>query len=155
MSVNFLRMFSSALIGNEISKEHIERFKDESLCRRCGICCYGAIFYKGRWIVLFDLPCRFLEKDENGLCSCSIYERRYLASWCQHVTIESVKEGLFPNDCPYVYGIKHYKGKEVISGEEFQRIVPGLRKVFKDYPKPDYISTKTWNHFLVSVLGIK
>jgi hypothetical protein len=137
-----------------IPPESRERFSDESLCRRCGLCCHSGVTYKGRLILLKDLPCRYLVYESENFTSCMIYERREETGWCNKVSVRNVSKGLFPNDCPYVGGIPNYSGKVVPTEDEFKECLPYLRKVFRNYPQPEYISTPVWNRFLYDVLKL-
>ena len=137
-----------------IAPEIRARFNDESVCKRCGVCCHSGITLKGRMILLKDLPCRHLVYESENLASCRVYKKRDKLAWCNRMNVWTVARGLFPNDCPYVQGIKNYSGKVALSDEEFKGILPELRKIFKDYPRPDYISVRTWNRFLYKVLNL-
>jgi hypothetical protein len=145
---------SLAIQHFRITPEIMARFKDESLCRRCGLCCHSGVRHKGRMILLKDLPCKHLVYETENFSRCRIYDRREEISWCNKVSVRNVARGLFPEDCPYVQGIKNYSGKVVLSEDEFKEILPELRRVFHDYPRPEYISEATWNRFIYEVLEL-
>jgi uncharacterized cysteine cluster protein YcgN (CxxCxxCC family) len=73
----------------------------ESLCRRCGGCCYEKIEHEDGFIEHTQTPCRFLDTRTN---LCRIYEHRFEAcSDCLPVTPETVAElKWLPEDCGYV-----------------------------------------------------
>lgn len=130
------------------------RFADESLCRRCGTCCHGAIRVQDRMVLLRDLPCRHLVRLPDGTCSCDVYALRHLTGWCHRITVESVRKELFPPSCPYMEGIAGYEGKVELSAEEFAAIIPILRKIFAGFPMPDYVRPGDWERFLRRTLGL-
>ncbi len=137
-----------------ISPEIRARFDDESVCRRCGLCCHSGVTLKGRLILLKDLPCKYLFYETQSFASCRVYSRREELGWCNKMNAWNVAKGLFPDDCPYVRDIKGYSGKKIVSEEELVKLLPDLRKVFRNYPRPEYISTLTWNRFLYEVLEL-
>lgn len=137
-----------------ITDEIKARFDDESLCRRCGLCCYGAVKVKSRMVLLRDLPCKHLGLDAEGKAFCGVYEVRELTGWCHRLTVESIRKELFPPDCPYMAGLPHYRGKVEISGQEFEEIMPILRNLFKIMDKPDYVRAGDWKRFINQTLDL-
>jgi len=147
MSVNFLADYFG-IRKNKIPHEFDSRFDDESLCRKCGRCCYGSIHYRGRLMIIRELPCRYLAPMDEHSSLCAIYDHRQEhALWCQKVSRESVSNGLFPKDCPYVRGIKGYHGKIYPAPEEAERFYGWLKKIFSDQPRPEYLSEFHWAAF--------
>ncbi|HLX63535.1 MAG TPA: hypothetical protein VKX17_19855 [Planctomycetota bacterium] len=70
----------------------------ESLCNRCGKCCYKKIIV-GRTVYITPFPCEYLDTATN---SCTIYDRRHeLNPECLSVE-DGMKHDAFPGDCPYV-----------------------------------------------------
>jgi hypothetical protein len=151
MSVNLIADYFG-IRKNKIPQEFDARFADESLCKKCGRCCYGSIQYRGKLAIIRELPCKYLLPHDNKTNTCSIYsERQTIAKWCQRVSRESVHNGLFPDDCPYVAGIPGYRGKMFLSGEEEIKYYSWLRKIFTDQPKPEYLNESDWQRFLVKL----
>ena len=71
----------------------------ESLCNRCGKCCYEAREVEGRWI-RSSIPCRYLDDFDK---SCQVYGNRFQAEeQCMRVTASAVLQGRLPVDCTYV-----------------------------------------------------
>jgi len=154
MSVNLLADFLAAN-KNKVPAGLEQRFNDESLCRKCGACCYGSVHFHGRLIVIRELPCRFLTPVENGPSLCKVYDKRgKLARWCQKVSRSSVAKGCFPEDCPYVQGIRGYRGKNFLQGEEQKKFYEWLKGVFEGQPRPEYLRESDWKNFQVW-LGLK
>jgi uncharacterized cysteine cluster protein YcgN (CxxCxxCC family) len=77
---------------------------DESLCRRCGRCCYRKLLVGDR-IYYLDVPCPYLDTETR---LCTVYERRHEVNPdCLDVE-EGIRIGVFPADCPYVQGLEDY-----------------------------------------------
>lgn len=89
-----------------MKKINLKSQKDwESVCRRCGRCCYEKIDFEGH-IYYTELPCEFLDRDTN---LCRVYpERDSQRPGCVRLTQKSLPKGFLPADCPYVAGIKNY-----------------------------------------------
>lgn len=130
------------------------RFADESLCRRCGQCCYSGIRVQERMILLRDLPCKHLSYEPDGKAVCLVYPVRERTGWCNKLSVESIRHELYPPTCPYVQGIHHYQGKIELSDAEFEEIKPILRKIFKGFPRPEYVRPSAWENFLARTLGL-
>ncbi len=138
-----------------ITPEIKERFENEDLCRRCGICCRSGTEVKGRMVLLKDLPCRHLSHEPGGKTYCRIYEHRERTGWCYKINLQGLQKKLFPPDCPYVQGLKGYKGKIELTDEQFQEVIPILRNLFPLVDRPEYIKKKDWDYFMGNVLGLK
>jgi len=79
--------------------------KWESICCRCGRCCYEKVDFEGR-VYYTELACEFLDTETN---SCRVYtERDVKRPGCVRLTDEILKKGVMPADCPYVAGIENY-----------------------------------------------
>ena len=77
----------------------------DSICCRCGRCCYEKIDFEGK-IYYTDLPCEFLNTETK---MCRVYaERDSKRPGCIRLTQEAVKQGFLPADCPYVADIENY-----------------------------------------------
>jgi uncharacterized cysteine cluster protein YcgN (CxxCxxCC family) len=73
--------------------------KWESLCERCGRCCYEKYEYRGQFFYT-KTPCEFLDRQS---LHCRVYpERQEKQPECAHLTPELVQSGVLPDDCPYV-----------------------------------------------------
>ena len=79
--------------------------KWESICCRCGRCCYEKVDFEGR-IYYTELPCEFLDPETN---LCRVYsERDVKRPGCVRLTDEILPKGIMPADCPYVSDIENY-----------------------------------------------
>lgn len=77
----------------------------ETLCRRCGCCCYEKIDFQGV-IYYTDVPCEFLDRQSR---LCRVYaEREKKRPGCVRLTREHLNKGFLPAHCPYVAGIEGY-----------------------------------------------
>lgn len=147
-----LRGLMEAMIG--VPPEFKNRFADESLCRRCGRCCYCGVKVQGRMVALKDLPCKHLDYLPDGRAACQVYPLREKTGWCHPISVESVRKELYPADCPYLEGLAGYRGKTDLSAEEFESLTPVLRKIFKRRPKPEYVRARDWERFIRDTLGL-
>lgn len=152
MSFNLLAEFFKFRRGLVIPQEVEQRFSEESLCRKCGKCCYVSVFYQGRLTIIPELPCRYLVRKSEEVAVCSVYFKRHqVASWCNSVNRDTVSRRLFPDDCVYVRGISGYQGKVMISEGGRLRFYQYLREIFPGQTKPAYISDSDWNNFLLKL----
>ena len=79
--------------------------KWESICCRCGRCCYEKVDFEDR-IYYTELPCEFLDTETNF---CRVYtERDVKRPGCVRLTDEILPKGIMPADCPYVSDIENY-----------------------------------------------
>ena len=77
----------------------------DSICARCGRCCYEKIEYDGR-IYYTELPCEYLDLKTNR---CKVYPAREVERpGCVKLTPDKLVKGFLPADCPYVSGIDNY-----------------------------------------------
>ena len=89
--------------------------KWESICRRCGRCCYEKVDFEGR-IYYTEMPCEFLDTETN---LCRVYtERDVKRPGCVRLTDEILKKGVMPEDCPYVSDIKNYPAPTLLDDGE-------------------------------------
>jgi len=87
----------------------------ESLCRRCGRCCYEKVDYRGE-VFYTDVPCEHLDL---GTRLCNIYEERTRRRpGCLRLTRKHLARGLLPGDCPYVAGIQNYPAPKLWEEED-------------------------------------
>jgi uncharacterized cysteine cluster protein YcgN (CxxCxxCC family) len=78
---------------------------DDSLCRKCGKCCYEKFVIQGV-VVITDIPCEHLD---TGTCLCRIYaDRHRLNPRCQPAAA-ALRAGALAGDCPYVKDIPGYQ----------------------------------------------
>jgi uncharacterized cysteine cluster protein YcgN (CxxCxxCC family) len=155
MSFNLLTDFFGMSKYFKIPREIEARFPDESLCQKCGRCCYGSIPRGGTLIIISELPCRYLVRSDDHTATCSIYGNRHaVAKWCQTVNRKSVNQGLFPADCPYVRGIPNYRGKAALAENDREEFYRWVKDIFDGQPRPDYLAEKDWNLFFER-LGLK
>lgn len=79
--------------------------KWESICCRCGRCCYEKVDFEDR-IYYTELPCEFLDTETN---LCRVYtERDVKRPGCVRLTDKILPKGIMPADCPYVSDIENY-----------------------------------------------
>lgn len=77
----------------------------ESLCARCGRCCYEKIDFEGSIYYTAD-PCQFLDPVAK---LCRVYaERDRRRPGCVRLSAENIGRGFLPADCPYVADIVDY-----------------------------------------------
>ena len=94
------------LVPSDARKSPLER---ESLCRRCGACCYQKLLI-GSTVVYTDIPCAYLDVRTR---LCTVYERRHEVNpECLSVEMGLLR-GVFPADCPYVADIPGYRAPVV------------------------------------------
>jgi len=129
-----------------------ERFDDESACKRCGKCCYQGFIVRGYYIMIPDLPCRYLKPDGEGRTVCEVYEHRHKIEWCNTANPKTAKAGLFPPDCAYVEGIINYHGKILPPPEEEERINKALLKRVRRMDCPEAIRLEDWLNFLARLI---
>jgi hypothetical protein len=90
------------MLGRLRSYVRRRRARWESLCTRCGLCCYRRSRLNGGGVFIdFSRPCRFLD---TGTGLCTVYDRRFeLNPDCRKVTIFNAKfDRLMPPTCGYV-----------------------------------------------------
>ena len=79
--------------------------KWESVCSRCGRCCYEKIDFENR-IYYTELPCEYLDPETK---LCRVYEHRDVERpGCVRLTSNNIRQGFLPADCAYVADIKDY-----------------------------------------------
>ena len=83
----------------------------ESLCRRCGLCCYEKEIRGGRVYVRTDSPCRFLDPLAR---TCLVYEKRFRAcSECRKMRLVHARFSRWlPESCGYV---RHFRPRGELS----------------------------------------
>ena len=92
--------------------------KWESVCTRCGRCCYEKIGFEGR-IYYTGLPCEHLDP---GTMRCQVYDQRdKKRPGCVRLTSENIKKGFLPADCAYVTDIEDYPAPVMPDDEDGTR----------------------------------
>lgn len=87
----------------------------DSQCRRCGRCCYEKIEHDGR-VYYTDVPCEHFDLRTSR---CQIYsERHLLKPQCMPLTPEALKQGILPQDCPYVAHLNDYNAPQLVDNED-------------------------------------
>jgi uncharacterized protein len=76
----------------------------ESLCRRCGRCCYEKFIVDGRVFTLRK-PCAHLDESTN---LCKAYGERHDKNDRCLTVEQGIEWGVFPADCPYVKDLPDY-----------------------------------------------
>lgn len=93
----------------------------ESICRRCGRCCYQKIIYRN---ILYytDIPCVYL--DQNRM-ECKIYsQRQEINSECALLTPALVQSGVLPPECAYLKNCGSSKG----AGQHISKLPQRLQR---------------------------
>ncbi|MCC8073189.1 MAG: hypothetical protein LIO62_03585 [Clostridiales bacterium] len=80
------------------------KYKDdwESICTRCGKCCYTRSFDSNNQLIIhYDSPCKYLDTQTN---LCTIYDERFKkCNYCGKVTLfTALYNPTLPSDCAYV-----------------------------------------------------
>ena len=98
---------------------HADEAAHETLCKRCGRCCYHKLIIDDLVIALKN-PCIHLNTDTN---LCTIYENRFeINPGCLNIE-RGIARRAFPEDCPYVTDISYYKGPIYgLSYEEIEQL---------------------------------
>lgn len=88
-------------------KERVARRRQwwESLCLRCGLCCYQKEIRGGKVHVQMGAPCRFLDLSTR---LCVVYERRFrVCRECRKMRwVHARFSRWLPDSCGYV---RHYR----------------------------------------------
>ena len=73
----------------------------DSLCKRCGICCYEKRWTPGGYVTRMDAPCRYLDVTTK---LCTVYENRFrVCRECRKMTIfHALFTTYLPETCGYV-----------------------------------------------------
>lgn len=108
--------------------------KWESLCKRCGLCCYEKDRTPdGRFIIRLDKPCFWLDQEKR---TCTVYTERFRTyENCKKMTIfHALFAGYLPSTCGYVEHFRPFRLRKqpvyypfvspVFTGTEFQRSEP-------------------------------
>ena len=102
------RRDANAVIGRRaISRRAARKQYWESICSRCGLCCYVRRLTPAGLYVDTHAPCRFLDERTR---LCTVYERRFrVCSDCKKVTIlHALFSPYLPESCAYV---RRYRAK--------------------------------------------
>lgn len=81
----------------------------DSLCNRCGKCCYTRYISKtGKVIINYFEPCQFLDEETH---LCKVFEDRFRKyARCGKVNMRhSLFNPLMPSDCAYVKTFRLWK----------------------------------------------
>ena len=96
--------------------------KEESLCRRCGLCCHIKVgLSDGTYVLHPTATCKYLTPDNL----CSIYGSRLKGEDVICFSREEMIEVDYrlPEGCPYTKMRPGYRPARIVSQEEFDRIV--------------------------------
>ena len=97
--------------------------ESETLCRRCGGCCYEKVRF-GEQVVITDIPCQYLDCKTR---LCTVYlERLEKQPRCASAA-DSIEAGTLPGDCPYVGGRADYQAPHLLREHpEYRNAVTAL-----------------------------
>jgi uncharacterized cysteine cluster protein YcgN (CxxCxxCC family) len=124
----------------------MDRINNETVCNRCGDCCHLAIQLPNGLIVSIpSLGCRFLRQEGiSGLYSCEVYEERFVheeaRNWCSKGE-DCIRQGLYPDHCPYVESIDGYQGRIRVSRQGENDLLQDLHSDVK----PQGVSHTDWD----------
>lgn len=129
-------------------KPHMKTIQDESLCKRCGMCCCLAIDVDGIEFALPSLKCKYLQETDKNKFMCTVYDIRLnkdvAGAWCNKGE-DCIRKGhLIQRTCPYVKDIEGYKGRVVANKEVERAILKGI----SSYEKPEAISQENWDEVM-------
>jgi len=96
------------VIGARLRQAALRRHERwESLCRRCGRCCYEKHVRGARVITDWHRPCPHLDVKSG---SCRVYEKRFdLCGACRKMTlVHALFTRWLPPECGYV---QHYRSR--------------------------------------------
>ena len=105
----------------ELKKAAVTR-REESLCRKCGLCCHIKVgLSDGTYILHPTATCKYLTPDNL----CSIYGTRFKGDSviCFNREEMITKDYRLPEGCPYIKMRPGYKPARIVTQEEFDRIV--------------------------------
>jgi uncharacterized cysteine cluster protein YcgN (CxxCxxCC family) len=92
----------------------------ESICKRCGKCCYEKVDLGGGVIRYTDEPCVHLDEETN---LCRVYENRHEAEPdCISLTEHLVRTlNWLPEDCAYLEYVRRLDALAVVRQAEKQK----------------------------------
>lgn len=97
----------------------------EAKCRKCGKCCHTTV-HMGDELVTTPFKCSFLDGETGG---CTVYDQRHEVNPQCLPMVEAIRRRLLPTDCPYVAGIKGYKGpRDMRDGEKGMIMAVGIQE---------------------------
>ena len=105
-----------------------ERFGDDSACTRCDKCCHQGFIIKGQFIFIPELPCRYLDRMDDGRYRCTVFATRHHVPWCHAVTEETVGDsarGINPSILPYLPNLP-LGARERGAGQWLPLVRPGM-----------------------------
>lgn len=112
------------------SKEH------EAKCKQTGICCHVPMTIDNQDVVIKEMHCKFLEKQEDGKRICSVYENRFeMMPTCHHVST-AIHRGLLHVGCAYN---KTGLGKVYLSEMKYNHYWPTILAFLKQNSVPNTI----------------
>jgi uncharacterized protein len=90
----------------------IRKEKWESICKKCGLCCYNREIVKGKLEIKYYQPCEYLDTKTN---LCTVYKYRFkICPECRKVTIfHAIFSRYMPQECGYVE--KYRPGKKSVN----------------------------------------
>jgi uncharacterized cysteine cluster protein YcgN (CxxCxxCC family) len=88
----------------------------ESLCKKCGICCYGKDSRLLRTTIYLSKPCEHFDKRTN---LCRVYENRFkVCRYCAKVRLyHALFSRCLPDTCGYV---ERYRRWRLVRGAEIK-----------------------------------
>ena len=115
------------------------RLSDDTLCRRCGVCCMGTLRINGRPVAVRGLACRYLQNQGSGRYGCLVYARRHaVAPWCLSVE-QALAAGVLARDCPYRVPDEEATDAPVLLSESQERRLGPLIREAADRDPPSWL----------------
>ena len=113
---------------------------NEKICNRCGICCHPSFQIGIRKIIIEQIHCKFLKKEQNGKTYCSVYDSRFdKAPWCLTLK-QAIRQQMLAHNCPYVKNINGFNGKFTLSSKILKNYYPEIEKHILKYGIPSWCS---------------
>lgn len=80
--------------------------KWETICSRCGQCCFNKIIEEDGTVYATPIPCRYLDVVQR---TCKVYHKRFeTGEECIKLTPDLVRNAVWlPDDCAYVLALRN------------------------------------------------
>lgn len=118
------------------------------MCTDCGMCCHPAVeLDTGTKIVVPDLACKHLDRDDEGKTRCNVYSTRLQNSvagkWCRELS-DGIREGIFPKECPYVVDMPDYEGPKLFDVPLYRVVRKQVARTITAHDRPEWADEGQW-----------